>query len=92
MRQRLLTAAVLSTLALPAFAADSALHCGNLFDSRSGKLLGAHTVLVRDGKIAEVHAGHVEAAADATAIDLSGHTRMAGWTDLHVHLDGESSP
>ena len=92
MRQRLLTAAVLSTLALPAFAADSALHCGNLFDSRSGKLLGAHTVLVRDGKIAEVHAGHVEAAANATAIDLSGHTCMAGWTDLHVHLDGESSP
>ena len=91
MRQRLLTAAVLSTLALPAFAADSALHCGNLFDSRSGKLLGAHTVLVRDGKIAEVHAGQVEAAANATAIDLSGHTCMAGWTDLHVHLDGESS-
>ena len=92
MRQRLLTAAVLSTLALPAFAADTALHCGTLFDSRSGKLLGAHTVLVRDGKIAEVHAGHVEAAANATAIDLSGHTCMAGWTDLHVHLDGESNP
>ena len=92
MRHRLLAAAVLSTLAMPAFAEDSALHCGKLFDSRSGKLLGAHTVLVRDGKIAEVHAGHVEAAANATAIDLSGHTCMAGWTDLHVHLGGQSSP
>ena len=92
MRQRLLTAAVLSAFALPALAADSALHCGNLFDSRSGTLLGPQTVLVRDGRIAEVRAGRVEAAANATAIDLADRTCMAGWTDLHVHLDGESSP
>ena len=97
MRHRLLAVAVLTTLALPAFAADMsnesrALHCGNLFDSRSGKLLGAHTVVVRDGKVAEVLAGRVEAPANATAIDLSGHTCMAGWTDLHVHLGSQSSP
>ena len=92
MRQRLLTAAVLSTLALPAFAADSALHCGKLFDSRSGKLLGAHTVVVRAGKITEVLAGRVEALANATAIDLSDRTCMAGWTDLHVHLGSQSNP
>lgn len=97
MRHRLLVVAVLSALALPASAADapdkgSALYCGNLFDSRAGKLVGAHTLVVRDGKIAEVLAGRVEAPANATAIDLSGHTCMAGWTDLHVHLDGESNP
>ena len=97
MRQRLLTAAVLSTLALPAFAAvagpqDTALHCGKLFDSRSGKLLGAHTVVVRNGKVAEVLPGRAETAAGVTAIDLADRTCMAGWTDLHVHLDGESSP
>ena len=92
MRQRLLTAAVLSTLALPAFAADSALHCGKLFDSRSGKLLGPHTVVVRNGKVADVLAGRVEAVAEATAIDLSDRTCMAGWTDLHVHLGSQSSP
>ena len=97
MRHRLLAVAILSTLALPAFAADMshesrALHCGDLFDSRSGKLLGAHTVVVRDGKVAEVLAGRVEAPANATAIDLSGHTCMAGWTDLHVHLGSQSSP
>jgi imidazolonepropionase-like amidohydrolase len=97
MRQRLLTAAVLSLLALPAFGADApapgrALQCGQLFDSRSGKLLGAHTVVVRNGKVAEVLPGRVEPVADAVAVDLAGHTCMAGWTDLHVHLDGESSP
>ena len=92
MRHRLLAAAVLSTLAMPAFAEDSALHCGKLFDSRSGKLLGAHTVVVRNGKVAEVLAGRAEAVANATAIDLSDRTCMAGWTDLHVHMGGQSSP
>jgi imidazolonepropionase-like amidohydrolase len=91
MRHRLLAVAILSSLALPAFGADSALQCGKLFDSRSGKLLGAHTVVVRNGKVAEVLAGRAEAVADATSIDLSGHTCMAGWTDLHVHLGQQSS-
>jgi imidazolonepropionase-like amidohydrolase len=97
MRRRLPAVVLLSALALPAFGADapaqgSALHCGNLFDSRSGTLLGAHTVVVRNGKVAEVLAGRAEAVADATAIDLSDRTCMPGWTDLHVHLGSQSSP
>ena len=102
MRHRLFTVAllpacVLSSLALPAFAAgaspqDTALHCGKLFDSRSGKLLGAHTVVVRNGKVAEVLPGRAGAAAGMAAIDLADRTCMAGWTDLHVHLGSQSSP
>ena len=92
MRHRLLTAAVLATLALPALGADTTLHCGKLFDSRSGKLLGPHTVVVRDGKVAEVLAGRVEPVGDATSIDLSSRTCTPGWTDLHVHLGSQSSP
>ncbi len=92
MRQRLLAVAILTSFALPAFAADAALQCGRLFDSRSGKLLGAHTVVVRAGKVAEVLAGRVEAPANATAIDLTDRTCMPGWTDLHVHMGQQSSP
>jgi len=78
----------------PAFAqsgATTALHCGQLFDSRSGEVLGAHTVLVRDGRIAAVSPGH-GATPGATTIDLSSHTCTPGWTDLHVHLGSQSSP
>lgn len=90
-RQRLAALLFLLPLA-PAFAAEpAALHCGKLFDSRSGRLLENRTVLVRDGKIAEVVAGHADIPG-ATAIDLSGHTCTPGWTDLHVHLASESSP
>ncbi len=92
MRLRLLTATLLSALSAPALAEDAALQCGNLFDSRSGKLLGAHTVVVRAGKIAEVLAGRVAAPAGARLMDLSGHTCMAGWTDLHVHMGQETNP
>ena len=95
MRHRLLATAVLSALSLPAWAVDApatALHCGKLFDSRSGKLLGAHTVVVRDGKVAEVSPGHASAGAGMRTIDLADRTCMAGWTDLHVHLGSQSSP
>jgi len=81
--------------AAPAIAAQpappTALHCGQLFDSRSGEVLGAHTVLVRDGKIAAVTPGRSDVPG-ATSIDLSGHTCTPGWTDLHVHLGSQSSP
>jgi imidazolonepropionase-like amidohydrolase len=68
-----------------------ALHCGKLFDARSGRALDDRTVVVRDGKIAEVVAGHA-AVPGTRSVDLSGHTCTPGWTDLHVHLASESSP
>jgi imidazolonepropionase-like amidohydrolase len=76
---------------LHAGAADIALQCERLFDSRKGQMLGAHTVVVRDGKVAEVRAGRSEIAGGRT-IDLAGHTCTPGWTDLHVHLGSQSSP
>lgn len=76
---------------LHAMAADTALQCEKLFDSRSGRMLGAHTIVVRDGKISEVKAGRIDVAG-ARRIDLSGHTCTPGWTDLHVHLGSQSSP
>jgi imidazolonepropionase-like amidohydrolase len=68
-----------------------ALQCERLFDARSGKVLGAHTVVVREGKVAEVLPGIVPVAG-AQAVDLAGRTCLPGWTDLHVHMASESSP
>ncbi|MGV8931714.1 MAG: amidohydrolase family protein [Luteimonas sp.] len=92
MHHRLLTVCVLMGIAMPAAATDNSLQCGKLFDSRSGRMLGAHTIVVRYGKIAEVLPGRAEAAAGTQAVDLSDRTCMAGWTDLHVHLGDQSSP
>jgi len=70
---------------------DTALNCGKLFDARAGKVLGAHTILVREGKIAQVSPGHTN-IANVHTVDLTAHTCLPGWADLHVHLGGESSP
>lgn len=71
--------------------ASVALHCGRLFDAPAGRMLGAHTVVVRAGVVEAVRAGRVDVPG-VSAIDLSGHACTPGWTDLHVHLGDESSP
>ncbi|MGH8025668.1 MAG: amidohydrolase family protein, partial [Pseudoxanthomonas sp.] len=69
-----------------------ALHCERLFDARSGKMLGEHTIVVRDGKIDSVLPGRAKLADGTQSIVLTGRTCMPGWTDLHVHLGSQSSP
>jgi imidazolonepropionase-like amidohydrolase len=80
-------------LALPAAAQAEtlALHCGQLFDSASGRSRADQTVVVAEGKVREIRAG-MAAVDGARSVDLKGHTCSPGWIDLHVHLDGQSSP
>ena len=92
-----LSIALLSAIAVaPAYAAEpsvstTVLQCERLFDSRNARMLGPHAIVVRDGRIAQVTAGRAAPAGATHPIDLGGHTCMAGWTDLHVHLGQQSS-
>jgi len=85
---------LLIALASPAAIASEpvALHCERLFDARSGKMLGEHTIVVRDGKIESVLPGRAKLADGIQSIVLAGRTCLPGWTDLHVHLGQQSSP
>ena len=90
---RLLSLALATSLASPALAADAvALHCERLFDARAGKVLGEHTVVVEDGRIRSVLPGRAKLPDGTRSIVLDGRTCLPGWTDLHVHLGGQSSP
>jgi imidazolonepropionase-like amidohydrolase len=97
MRRSLLALALVA--ALPAQAKDTTtLLCEKLFDSRAGKMLGAHAIEVVDGRITAVTAGFSASAtppAQAEGDTVSSHLLpvcLPGWTDLHVHLRGESNP
>lgn len=96
MRTYFALAACLLAAAIPPAAraapADTLLQCGRVFDARTGKVLGPHVVVVRDGRIAEVRPGTAGTDATGQRIDLSDRTCLPGFTDLHVHMASQSSP
>jgi len=89
MRLSLIVAGLIAST--PALAETVALHCGETFDSKSGRLVGARTVVAADGKVSEVLPGRVSVPG-AREVNLAGHTCMPGWIDLHVHIGQQSSP
>jgi hypothetical protein len=73
--------------AAPSAPAVIAIRAGTLFDGTGANATSDVTILVRDGRIAEV-GRNVTVPADAQRIDLSGWTVMPGFIDLHTHITG----
>ena len=67
------------------------IHAGRVVDGRAERAAGQSTLVVEDGRIAEVASGFRSPAPDDELIDLSHHTVLPGLMDLHVHLSGEMS-
>jgi imidazolonepropionase-like amidohydrolase len=102
-RQRLLAlSCALFAIALPAAAEDAApmaaapaarvVHCGRLFDSGSGRMLGETSIVVRGERIESVQPGAIAAPAGAEVVELGDATCLPGLIDAHTHLTGETSP
>ena len=64
------------------------IHADRLIDRPGEAPRGASTIIVRDGKVAEIRDGLVPAEAGAKLIDLSRATVLPGLIDMHVHLLG----
>ncbi|HEX2596495.1 MAG TPA: amidohydrolase family protein [Luteimonas sp.] len=77
--------------AAPAPAPVSLVHCGHLFDSGSGRLLGETSIVVRGERIESVQAGRAALPTGATEIDLGTATCLPGLIDSHVHLTDQFS-
>lgn len=78
---------------LPAAAQDRAggttyIQAGTLLDRPGQAPRGASTVIVRDGKVAEIRDGFVAPEAGATLVDLRDAFVLPGMVDMHVHLWG----
>jgi imidazolonepropionase-like amidohydrolase len=90
-----LAAAVGGVPAFPAaeLAAQSTyIHAGTLIDGRSDAPRSRVTIVVEGNRIAAVRDGFQQPARGARLVDLSRSVVLPGLIDMHVHLEGETSP
>jgi imidazolonepropionase-like amidohydrolase len=88
-------AALIALLALTATADLTAqttyIHAGTLIDGRDAPRSQV-TIVVEGNRIEAVRAGFQQPPAGATLLDLSRSVVLPGLIDMHVHLEGETSP
>ncbi len=68
------------------------LHAGQLIDGVSNRVAQEQSIIVVDGKIASIEKGYVAGNGDDEVIDLKAYTLSPGLIDMHVHVEGETSP
>ncbi len=81
---------IAGTYSLPA--QETYILCGQLLDCTGETIKGNSTIVVEGNKIKSVEEGWINPPNAAKVIDLKNKTVMPGWTDMHVHIEGESSP
>lgn len=64
------------------------IQAGTLLDQPGRTPRGPTTIIVRDGKVAELRDGFVAPEAGATLVDLRDAFVLPGMVDMHVHLWG----
>lgn len=68
------------------------LQCGNIIDTKSGKISSEKTIVVFGNKIESIKNGYIVGSGDDKLIDLKNKFVLPGFIDMHVHIEGESSP
>ncbi len=74
------------------FAQETYLHCGNIVDVKSGKISSEKTIIISGNSIKSIQNGYQSGGTEATVIDLKNKTVLPGFIDMHVHIEGQSSP
>jgi len=64
------------------------IHAGQLLDRPGERPRGNSTVIVRDGKVAEIRDGFAAPEGGAELVDLRDRFVLPGLIDMHVHLLG----
>ena len=91
MKKLLLLSILFTTLHIQA--QDIYIQCGKLIDTKKGKVLTNKTIVVSGKTIKSSEDGFINPTQPSDkVIDLKNKTVMPGWIDMHVHLEGETSP
>lgn len=82
-----------SFLSFFAYAQQTYIHCGKIFDSQKGVFINKSTIIVDEGKIIAVKKGFFDPTnINDKVIDLKSKFVLPGLIDMHVHLEGEANP
>lgn len=74
------------------YAQTTYLHCGNVLDCKGNNAAKEQTIIIENDRIKDVANGYLEAPDTVEVYDLRNHTIMPGLMDMHVHIEGQSSP
>ncbi|MDX2210841.1 MAG: amidohydrolase family protein [Sphingopyxis sp.] len=88
---RLILTAALLLASSPLAAQTTYIHAGRLLADPAATPRGPSTIIVRDGKVAEVRSGFVVSEADARIIDLKTQFVLPGLIDMHVHIGSDDN-
>ncbi|AWL08356.1 Enamidase [Aquirufa nivalisilvae] len=76
----------------PILAQKTIIHCGNLIDVKTLKVLPNMSITVQGKKIVGVSSGYINPEKGDILINLKNRTVMPGLIDMHVHLRSETNP
>lgn len=68
------------------------IYCGQLIDVKLLQVQKEMSIIITGNTILEVQKGYAKAGANDKIIDLKNKTVMPGLMDMHVHVEGETSP
>jgi imidazolonepropionase-like amidohydrolase len=91
MKKRLLILTAFCLLFTTSFAQKTLIHCGTLIDAVSNDAQSQMTIVVEGKKITAVQKGFTNPTETDKVIDLKTKTVMPGLTDMHVHIENETS-
>lgn len=74
------------------FAQETYLQCGKIVDVQSGKVLSEKTIVVSGNSIKSIENGYKTGGTEDKVVDLKNKTVLPGFIDLHIHIEGQSSP
>lgn len=77
---------------IPVCAQDHYVQCGSILDVASGKMLKEKTIVVSGKTIQSIENGFISGSGEDKTIDLRDKVVLPGFIDMHVHIEGQSSP
>ena len=68
------------------------LYCGSVLDCKGEEAVANQTIIIKKNRITAVVDGYINSPDTVEVVDLKESTVMPGLMDMHVHIEGQSSP